>query len=121
MIRALTIFGTIVVLAVSASPASAGLLSSPLGLTTKPKPAVYDHGITQGWKPPPRDTAARFELSIDGHSMFHGTSGDGERIVRRGAAKAPRPAGNGIIAILIGAKAAATGVSLGKTNRSILV
>ena len=37
---------------------------------------------------------------------FHGTSGDGEKFVRRGAAKAPRPAGNGIIAILIGAKAA---------------
>ena len=37
---------------------------------------------------------------------FHGTSGDGETFVRRGAAKAPRPAGNGIIAVLIGAKAA---------------
>jgi hypothetical protein len=55
---------------------------------------------------PPRDTAARFELSIDGHSMLHGTGGDGEKFVRRGAAKAPRPAGTGIIAILIGAKAA---------------
>ena len=55
---------------------------------------------------PPRDTAARFELSIDGHSLLHGSGGEGEKFVRRGAAKAPPPAGAGIIAILIGAKAA---------------
>ena len=57
MIRALTILAAVVALVVSAAPASAGLLSSPLGLTTKPKPAVYDHGITQGRKPQPRGTA----------------------------------------------------------------
>jgi len=40
MIRALSTLAAIVALAVSVTPASAGLLSSPLGLTTKPKPAV---------------------------------------------------------------------------------
>ncbi len=59
MFRVLTILAAVVALAVSAAPASAGLLSSPLGLTTKPKLAVYDHGITQGRKPPPRGTAGR--------------------------------------------------------------
>ena len=57
MFRALTIIAAIAALAVTAAPASAGLLSSPLGLTNKPKPAAYDHGITQGRTPPPRGTA----------------------------------------------------------------
>ena len=48
MFRVLTILAVVVAFAVSAAPASAGLLSSPLGLTTKPLLAVYDHGITLG-------------------------------------------------------------------------
>src|SRR5262245_57494601 len=46
MTRALTIVAAVAALAVSAAPASAGLLSSPLGLTTKPPPrgcASGDH------------------------------------------------------------------------------
>ena len=80
MIRALSILAAVAALAVAAAPV--------------------------GSAAPPRDTATRLELGIDGHSMLHGSGGDGEKFARRGAAKAPRPAGAGIIAILIGAKAA---------------
>ncbi len=80
MIRALSILAAVAALAVAAAPV--GSAASP------------------------RDTAARLELSIDGQSMLHGSGGDGDKFVRRGAAKAPRPAGAGIIAILIGVKAA---------------
>jgi hypothetical protein len=86
MFRVLTILAAIAALAVSAAPASAGLLSSPLGVSgamgtrsggevvsdfarAKPKPAVYDHGLTQG-ATNPRTVAVRppvgfiFDLSL---------------------------------------------------------
>ena len=73
MIRALTILAAVAAIAVTAAPVGSAHLQ-------------------------PADGAGPGSTN----AMFHGTGGNGERFVRRGAAKAPRPAGNGIIAILIG-------------------
>jgi len=49
--------------------------------------AVTAAPVGSAAKAPPGDTAAR--------SMFHGSGGNGPKFLRSGAAKAPRPAGDG--------------------------
>lgn len=78
MIRALTILAAIAALAVTAAPVG----------------SAHNLRVDDGAGPG------------SAKAMFHGTGGNGERFARRDAAKASRPAGNGIIAILIGAKTA---------------
>ena len=98
MIRALSILAAVAALAVTAAPVGSAH-SQP-----------FDDGAGEAsW------------VSIGGgkdRGWFHGTGGDGQKFVRHGAAKAPRPAGNGIIAILIGAKAAGQPSRPGLVTRS---